>query len=58
MNQTQQPPWLLNNLLLCYDRETHAWNDSERKHHFLQHKKNTITTRKPSRMGQRAREGS
>ena len=38
MNHTQQPPWLVNNILFCYGEETHTENDSERKQHFLQHK--------------------
>ena len=32
MNQTQQPLWLVNNILFCYD--------SKRKQHFLQHNEN------------------
>ena len=31
MNQTQQPPWLVNNIIFCYDREKHMGNDRERK---------------------------
>ena len=31
MNQKQQPPWLANNILFCYEGETHTGNDSERK---------------------------
>ena len=38
MNQTQQPPWLVNNILFCYEEKTHTGTDSERKQHFLQHK--------------------
>ena len=38
MNQTQQSRWLVNNIIICYERETHMGNDSERKQHFLQHK--------------------
>ena len=33
MNQTQQPPWLVNNILFCYDREKHPGNDSKKKQH-------------------------
>ena len=40
MNQTQQSPWLLNNIIFCYDGEKHIGNDSEKKQHFLQHKGN------------------
>ena len=43
MNQTQQPPWMINNLSLCYLGERCNGSDNERKQHFLQHKKNTIT---------------
>ena len=38
MDQSQQPQWLVNNILFCYKGETHMGNDSERKQHFLQHK--------------------
>ena len=37
LNQTQLP-WLVNNILFCYEREKHTGNKSERKQHFLQHK--------------------
>ena len=40
INQTQQPPWMINNIIFCYDREQNTGNDSERKQHFLQHKGN------------------
>ena len=40
MNQTKQPPWLLNNKLFFYEGEMHTGNDSKRKQHFLQHKEN------------------
>ena len=29
MNQTQQPQLFVNNILLCYERETHIGSDSE-----------------------------
>ena len=38
MNQTQQPQWLVNNILFCYKGDKHTGNQSERKQHFLQHK--------------------
>ena len=38
MNQTQQPPWMINNLALCYMGERCNGSDNERKQHFLQHK--------------------
>ena len=38
MKQTQQPLWLVNNILFCYEKETHTENVSEIKQHFLQHK--------------------
>ena len=38
INQIQQPSWLVNKILFCYEGETHTENDSERKQHFLQHK--------------------
>ena len=31
MNQIQQPPWLVNNILFCYEGEKHTRNESERK---------------------------
>ena len=37
LNQKQQPPWLVNNIIICYKRETNTGNDSGRKQHFLQH---------------------
>ena len=43
MNQTQQPPWLVNNILFCYEVETHMGNESERKQHFLLQKEKAYT---------------
>ena len=40
MNQTQEPPWIVNNIIFCYDGEKHMGNDRERKQHFLKHKGN------------------
>ena len=37
MNQTQQPLWLVNNILFCFEGDKHTGNESERKQ-FLQHK--------------------
>ena len=37
MNQTQQLPWLVNNIIFCYNREKHTGNDIDRKNHFLKH---------------------
>ena len=31
-------PWLVNNILFCYEGETHIESDSERRRHFLQQK--------------------
>ena len=42
MNQTQQPPWLENNILFYYEGEKCMGNDSDRKQHFLQLKGNTV----------------
>ena len=42
MNQTQQPPWMENNLALCYTGERCNGSDNERKQHFLQHKEKHI----------------
>ena len=39
MNQTQQPSWMVNNIIFCYDGEKHT-GKTERKQHFLQHKGN------------------
>ena len=41
------------NILFCFEGETHTESDSERKQHFLQHKENTIITRKPIQIDQR-----
>ena len=38
MNQTQQLPWLANNILFYYEGEKHTKNESEWKQNFLQHK--------------------
>ena len=38
MNQTQQHPWMINNLSLYYMGERCNGSDNERKQHFLQHK--------------------
>ena len=38
MNQTQQPLWLVNNILFYYEGDKHARYESERKQCFLQHK--------------------
>ena len=46
MNQTQQPPWLVINILFCYEGETHTGNDSERKQPFLQRKGNDSNNKK------------
>ena len=46
INQTQQPLWLVNNILFCYEGETHMENDSERKQHFLQHKEKNSNNKK------------
>ena len=40
MNQTQQPPLLVNNILFYYEGKTHTGNDNKRMQHFLQHKRN------------------
>ena len=58
MNQTQQSPWLVYNILFCYKGETRMGNDSERKQHFLQHNREKIViTRKPTNTDQKTQEG-
>ena len=57
MNQTQQLPWLVNNILFCYGGETHMENDSERKQHFPQYKEKHGNKRKSTHIDQRAQEG-
>ena len=37
---TPIPPWLVNNIIFCYDAEKYTRNDNERKQRFLQHKGN------------------
>ena len=39
MNQTQQPPWLVNNILFCYEGDKYTGNESKKNQHFLQQKK-------------------
>ena len=38
MNQTQQPPRLVSNILLCYEGGKRTGNDNESMQNFLQHK--------------------
>ena len=38
MNQTQQPPRMVNNISFCYEGEKRSGNDNKRKQHFLLHK--------------------
>ena len=38
--QTQQLPWLVNNILFCYDEVKNKGNNREKKQYFLQHKEN------------------
>ena len=38
MNQIQQPPWLVNNILFCNECDKHTGNESKRKEYLLQHK--------------------
>ena len=45
MNQAQQHPWLVNNILFCYEGEIHTKNDSESKKHFLKNKGNHINNK-------------
>ena len=33
-----QSPWLVSNILFCYEGETHTGNNSERKQYFVQHR--------------------
>ena len=44
MNQTQPPSWLVNNILFCYEGETHIGNGST----SYNTKENTVITRKPT----------
>ena len=39
MNQRQQPPWLVNNILFYYEGDKHTRNVSVKNQHLLQHKK-------------------
>ena len=38
-------PWLVNNILFGYEGDKHTENESERKQHFLQHKKKHSSTK-------------
>ena len=46
MKQTQQPPWLVNNIIFCCDAEKQTKNGNKRKQHFLQHKENHSNNKK------------
>ena len=37
-NYTQQPLWLVNNIIFGYDAVKHTGNDNERKQHFFKRK--------------------
>ena len=50
MNQTQPPPWLVNNILFCYEGDKHYANESEKKQNFLQHKGKHVVARKPTKI--------
>ena len=41
MNQSHQPPWLVNNILICYEGDKHTEKESEIKQHFLQQGKHS-----------------
>ena len=57
MNQTQQPPWLVNNILFCYEGDKHTQNESEKNNTFYNTKRNTVLARKPTYTDHRAQEG-
>ena len=57
MNQTQQPLWLVNNILFCYEGEKHTRNESEKNSTSYNTKENTVVARMPTQMDQRAQEG-
>ena len=57
MNQTQPPPWFINNILFCYEKETHTGKDSKESSTSYNTKENTVITRKPTWTDQRAQEG-
>ena len=37
-DRRDEPPWLVNSILFCYESDKHTGNGSEKKRHFLQHK--------------------
>ena len=45
VNHLAQPIWLINNVHFCYDKNSPANNDNEKKH-FLQHKERHKNTKK------------
>ena len=45
MEETQQPTWLVSNILFCYEGDNHTRNQSKKKQHFLQHKKKHSSTK-------------
>ena len=46
MNQTQQPPWMVNNVIFCYDREKHTGIDSGKNSTSYNTKETTVISRK------------
>ena len=50
-------PMVSNNILFCYEGESRTRNDSKRKQHFYNKNKNTVITRKRTRMDQKAQRG-
>ena len=57
MNQTLQPPWLVNNILFCYEGEKTLGMRARENSTSFYTKENTAAARKPTRMDQRAQEG-
>ena len=56
MNQTQQPPWLVNNILFGYEGETQRMTMRESSI-SCSTEENTVITWKPTLTDQRAQEG-
>ena len=54
MNQTQQSPWLVNDILFCYEGDKHTGKESSTSYNI---KVNTVVARKSTWMDQRAQEG-
>ena len=57
IKQTQQPQWLVNTILFCYEGDKHTGNESKKNSTSYNTKRNTVVARKATHMNQRAQDG-